>query len=294
MKKGLRAFMMALLALAICMSMAAPVAYAANKDTDLKIPVSIKMLGEVLPESDEVTAKIVPLTDDAPAVEQTNITIECLGAAGEGNGNFVIPAENLKLGIYKYQATIFGGAYYLADYGEEVTYTITVQILNNANYSDYDIIVFAQEQGDTSGAKPEILVDENTYYAPMSVKVVKKWVDQASARPASVEIELLCNGDESDFRNVTLNKDNDWQSGWEGLDPRDKWTVKEVKVPAGYTVSYKTTEDGAGNKVVTVTNTGSLLQTGQLNWPIPVLCVAGLAMIVLGFLMMRKRQDENA
>ncbi len=292
MKKGLRAFMMALLALAICMSMTAPVAYAAKKDTDLEIPVSIKMLGEVLPASDEVTAKIVPLTEGAPAVKETNITIECLGAKGEGNGAFVIPAENLKLGIYKYQATIFGGSYYLADYGEEVTYTITVQILNNASYTDFDIIVFAQKQGDTSGAKPEVLVDENTYYAPMSVTVVKKWVDQDSSRPASIQVRLLCNGNEVDT--MTLNKDNEWQGAWGDLDPRDKWTVEEVKVPSGYTVSYKTTEDGAGNKVVTVTNTGSLLQTGQLNWPIPVLCVAGLAMIVLGFLMMRKRQDENA
>lgn len=45
--------------------------------------------------------------------------------------------------------------------------------------------------------------------------------------------------------------------------------------------------------IITVTNTGSLLQTGQLNWPIPVLTIAGLAVIALGVFLITRRKKEN-
>jgi hypothetical protein len=37
-----------------------------------------------------------------------------------------------------------------------------------------------------------------------------------------------------------------------------------------------------------------LAQTGQLIWPIPVLAMAGLCLIALGIIVLRKTGNENA
>jgi len=45
----------------------------------------------------------------------------------------------------------------------------------------------------------------------------------------------------------------------------------ESSIPKGYVPYYN-----ARYGTVTITNTAMLLQTGQLNWPIPVLCGLGV------------------
>ena len=68
------------------------------------------------------------------------------------------------------------------------------------------------------------------------------------------------------------------------------WSVLETGIPKGYTPSYRTKGD-----VVTITNTATLIQTGQMNWPIPVLGSLGALMILCGIVMMRrKRKNGNA
>ncbi len=34
-------------------------------------------------------------------------------------------------------------------------------------------------------------------------------------------------------------------------------------------------------------------QTGQLNWPIPVLAFSGVVLIIVGVAMLRKKRDEK-
>jgi len=45
--------------------------------------------------------------------------------------------------------------------------------------------------------------------------------------------------------------------------------------------------------VVTITNTATLIQTGQLNWPILVLGGLGVLMIFCGFLVMRRKKENG-
>lgn len=45
---------------------------------------------------------------------------------------------------------------------------------------------------------------------------------------------------------------------------------------------------------MTITNTHTLIQTGQLNWPIWVLGGAGLVLIALGGVMLVKKKKHNA
>lgn len=285
MKRVLRTAWMALLVMVLCTGMMAPAAQAAeNVIATAKIPVTITMEGNTLPESDTVSAEIAAVTSGAPVPGASVMDIVCKGK--ETTASFEIGYT--KLGIYQYTVTIKGGDYYLAEYGGDLTYNVTVSVTNNAAYDGYDVKVVARLDGETE--KTDI-TGTNTYIDPLELTVVKKWVDQDSSRPASVNIDLLKDGEVVEGKSLTLSSKNSWQGSWDGLDPREKWSVKETKVPAGYTASYKFDEK---NNIWTVTNTGSLLQTGQMNWPIPVLVMGGIALVLLGLWMTHKRKEENA
>lgn len=131
----------------------------------------------------------------------------------------------------------------------------------------------------TTITNTKILTDELT--------VEKVWNDGNYAeRPESVDVVLLCDGEY--FDEVELNNLNDWTYTWKNLDGSGNWRVSEDSVPEGYTPSYDVT-DG----VVTITNTETLLQTGQLNWPIPVFCGLGVILLGTGILLMRKKKEND-
>ena len=56
----------------------------------------------------------------------------------------------------------------------------------------------------------------------------------------------------------------------------------------GYKVSYLVNGD-----YVTVRNTESLIQTGQLNWPVPVLAGAGLVLVLAGAFALRRKRASH-
>lgn len=126
---------------------------------------------------------------------------------------------------------------------------------------------------------------------PVDLSVKKVWSDtdnKNGSRPDSVTVTLY-NGDEA-VEKVTLSAENNWMYTWKDLDGSGDWSVLETGIPKGYTPSYRTE-----NGVVTITNTATLIQTGQLNWPIPVLGGLGVLMIFFGILTMRrKKKNGNA
>lgn len=126
---------------------------------------------------------------------------------------------------------------------------------------------------------------------PEDLTVKKVWSDEndkRDIRPDSVTVTLY-NGDKA-VDKVTLGAWNNWTYTWRNLDGDGDWSVLETGIPKGYTPSYRTNGD-----VVTITNTATLIQTGQMNWPIPVLCSLGALMIFCGIVMMRrKRKNGNA
>ena len=69
----------------------------------------------------------------------------------------------------------------------------------------------------------------------------------------------------------------------------DAYSVKEVDVPKGFTATVK-----QNGYVFTVTNTLSLVQTGQLMWPIPVLAIIGMILIAAGIALLQKKREPNA
>ena len=147
------------------------------------------------------------------------------------------------------------------------------------------------------GQEGETFLLTNTYNPESDVvtrRVQKRWDDigYTRKRPASVTVELLNNGLVYDTRNLTAA--NKWQYTWENLPARDKngkenvWTLREIE-PTGYTSTVKTEGD---TFIVLNSYKGTKLpQTGQLWWPVPLLCAAGLTLLAAGLVLKKRRGD---
>ena len=121
-----------------------------------------------------------------------------------------------------------------------------------------------------------------------SITIKKTWNTDSYAKiPDSITVELL--RDDTVVETATLSSGNNWQTTYTDMPESDSYSIKEVNVPAGFTATYS-----QNGYVFTVTNSSSLAQTGQLIWPIPVLAMAGLFLIVVGSIVLRKTRKENA
>lgn len=122
-----------------------------------------------------------------------------------------------------------------------------------------------------------------------AITVIKLWNDDGENRPESVTVQLL--NEKGVYDEVVLSASNGWSYTWYSLDGYENWYVQEINVPNGYTVTYYI--DGY---IYTVVNTPTLVQTGQLKWPVPVLGICGLVLCIAGFILRnagRKRIDGN-
>jgi len=121
----------------------------------------------------------------------------------------------------------------------------------------------------------------------VDLTVVKVWgtIRDGVTKPNYVTVGVY---DEDGTRQLTaiLSPENNWTHTFEHIP--STWYVKEYNVPYGFTPSYYR----SGN-VVTVTNSTSLIQTGQLNWPIPVLAGFGVILLVLGAVYSRKKKRSE-
>ena len=118
------------------------------------------------------------------------------------------------------------------------------------------------------------------------VTVRKIWNDDGKNRPESISVQLLSGNEVLDT--VSLSDKNGWMHTWTELDSGKVYSVKETDVPEGYTVTYSETNGG-----FIINNTRSLIKTGQLRWPIPVLGISGLAFLVIGFLLKRSSKEHE-
>ena len=123
---------------------------------------------------------------------------------------------------------------------------------------------------------------------PVEITACKRWSgDSSKERPDSVTVTLY--DGKTAYETVRLSDKNDWSYTWEDLDADGNWQVVETNIPKGYVPSYKVKGD-----VVTITNTRTLIQTGQLNWPIWVLGGAGVVLVALGVVILTKRKQNDA
>jgi hypothetical protein len=114
----------------------------------------------------------------------------------------------------------------------------------------------------------------------IDITIKKEWNVRNTKLPESVTIQLY--NDLELVDTVILNKDNNWTYTFIDLKLSDKYNVKEIDVPKGFTPSYK--ED---NYVFTVTNTDILAQTGQIFYPIIILSILGVVFILVGIKLIK-------
>ena len=132
-------------------------------------------------------------------------------------------------------------------------------------------------------AEPKI-----SYLPPVTVTVKKVWNDDGKSRPDFVSVRL--ENEDGIYDTVTLNAANNWRYEWPNLNASKNWSVKEINIPADYKATYS-----SSGYDFTVTNTAQLIQTGQPNWPVPVLVFAGSFMVCAGLILKNvgKRKDEE-
>ena len=122
----------------------------------------------------------------------------------------------------------------------------------------------------------------------VSITIKKVWnTDKSTEAAESVTVQLLKNG--SVVKTAILNAQNNWQITYADMPESDTYSIKEVNIPKGFTATYKQ-ED----YVFTVTNTSTLIQTGQLIWSIPVLAISGMLLIAVGIILLQKKRNTNA
>ena len=129
----------------------------------------------------------------------------------------------------------------------------------------------------------------------VDVTVKKQWAeDDPAHRPDSITAELWGGGQCAE--RVELTTENDWTHVFRELDSSVDWSVREQKIPQGYRASYR--EDSRTHTFI-ILNTGihdgpgGLLQTGQRNWPVPILAGGGLCLMLAGAVMNRGKKKET-
>lgn len=215
-----------------------PAYYTVDKEEAEFVDGKATLTNKRTPETTEVTVKKV--WDDAKnqdGLRPTTITLHLL-ANGEKVQTSTVSGEGetwshtfTNLPVYKN--------------GQKIIYTVTEDIV--ANYT-------ATIDGTTI---------TNTYKpGKTSLTVTKKWDDaenQDGLRPKTIKVQLYADGQKLG-KEVELSEDNKWSYTFSDLDEKKdgktiQYTVKETKVPEGYTQTVEATN--LGQVVISNTHTPS-------------------------------------
>lgn len=157
---------------------------------------------------------------------------------------------------------------------------------------------------------------------PDSLTVRKKWDTGGRSHPDSVKVELWNDGEL--YATATLSDKNNWSATWTRLPQSERWTVYEVDVPQQYEPSFSlegttitilnkdrssveepiplptipddpsssSKPSAPGNSSAagkpTTPSKPTLIQTGQLNWPVPMLAGMGVVLFLIGWVLKRR------
>lgn len=149
-------------------------------------------------------------------------------------------------------------------------------------------------------ASPKIGGRDSDEEGETYISVTKKW-DTDNLHPENVTVVLL--RDFQEYEKVQLNKSNNWHYRWDKIPKKHIWSVVEADVPKGYTAYYETSsntvtivnkseEFGEMPTKPSEPNEDKLVQTGQLNWPVPVCAILGLLFFSIGWAILNLGKKE--
>jgi uncharacterized surface anchored protein len=170
--------------------------------------------------------------------------------------------NNLSLGLYFVRQT--GD---VEGYAPCTPFLVTIPNEKNGEYI-YDV-----------NASPKTEVARLT-----SITIEKVWnTDESTEATQNVKVQLLKDG--KVIKTAILSRDNHWQITYTDMPESDAYSIREINVPKGFTATYK-----QNGYIFTVTNTSTLIQTGQLIWPISLLAMGGLVLISIGIALLKKKR----
>lgn len=207
-------------------------------------------------EDPELVAKLDAFVAEHPVECRNMITNE------QGNAR----CEELPLGLYfvKQTGTVEG-------FAPCTSFLVTVPLETEGGWS-YDV-----------DASPKTDVTKL-----INIIVRKVW-NTDEYTPISDDVTVQLRRGEIVVGTSILNEDNNWQDIYTDMPESDAYNIVEVDVPEGFIATYS-----QNGYIFTVTNTASLPQTGQLVWPIPVFAMAGMVFLMMGFVILRKTEKQDA
>ena len=199
----------------------------------------------------------------------TNKINKCIGdkeiatKVDKTNEDGIVNFDNLELGLY-----------------------LIKQTNNVSGYSNIDsFLVNIPEVIDNKWVYDINAIPKTDIIKLMDVVVIKKWDNINSDTPKEVTIQLL--KDDEVIDEIILNNENNWTFTWEQIEASDKYLVKEINVPVGYTATYRQID----NQFI-VTNTKTLVQTGQNILLIEILLILGVVFVVSGVILNKRENNE--
>ena len=198
---------------------------------------------------------------------------------GVSSSNHTIAFNELSCGLY----LMIGSEKEVNDHGSIEVYTPQVSFIALPDVST-----------DEPYHITTVMKYEKNDYTQTSLHVLKVWKnDSDNTRPASIQVDLLqkdTDGKTIVFDQQILSDENHWSYTWNDLSDKYTWNVVETTIPQGYTES---SIKESNTIVLTNTSTTSVIEekptssnqlplTGQLQWPIPVLVIAGIVFLIIG------------
>lgn len=276
----IRKFAAALLALVLCLSLSLPAAFAeAQQRVELKnLTVNVKCTGNAIPD-EQLTIRLTPrkkapMPGDAAALEAFVNTADCTRSNGYMTTatfpeTFVFTAP----GTYEYEVAQQKGSSLNGTYD-----TRTMVLRVTVSWSGDTLVAVAKvyEAGQSSNDKEDSILFNNTFnnsapddpYDPPYIPG-DPYIPDPKPTPVVPAPETPVNPPVLDAR------------------PDTTPTVSTVPaVPAAETPVNPPVADARAPK---------LIQTGQLNWPVPVLAGLGTLFLAAGVILLtKKKEDDNA
>ena len=178
--------------------------------------------------------------------------------------NGSIKFSNLSLGLYLVEQTNK-----IEGYNKLDKFIIMLPNITNNGY-EYDV-------HSTPKCEIEKFID---------ITIKKVWNSGNSKIPRVISVELF-KGEEL-IQLVNLSIYNNWEYTLTNLPASDDYYVKEFNILPDYVVTYKR----IGNTFI-VTNTNTLVQTGQNTLIIEILCFTGLICLLIGVVLNRIKHEKN-
>lgn len=132
-------------------------------------------------------------------------------------------------------------------------------------------------------SKPKSEIIKTSDYTVKKIWNTKNSNVSNTSIPESIEVVLL--KEDKEISKVVLNKSNNWTYTWNNLPKSDNYKVEELNIPKGYTATY----DKEGTTFI-ITNTSTLVQTGQNTWITVVTAFLGLTFITIAIYLKKNEK----